>query len=261
MKNLELLYRPTVFSRKLLAEMWDGLSLMERVDLLLDSAKFKGFMGDELHMKALSDSNPVVRMLAAQCSYVSKDEEPDLHAQLKADPSPLVRAVMNGATSFFVTPDVFKRWNHIERLTHIALTDFFSGESFAEFITSGLQSQTLPEKEAAELVCEFVHNPKFSKSLTREPADGIDWYSIGQDFKAVWNLTTCTPWVVHSLIAWEYPLEIGDNSVTVEMINRTHDGVIKALIWRQYKPLLEFIKNKPKQFSEGVLKEVELASQ
>ena len=260
MKNFELFFRQTTFSEMLLVEIWDGLSLMERIELLIYFVESGRFLNDELKIKALSDSNPVGRMLAVQCSNICQDKKPDLYSRLKEDPSALVRAVATaGVGSFFVIPDVFKSWNHIERLTHIALSDSFSGESLAEFIISGLQSQSLLEKEAAELVCEFVQNPKLTKGLGREPVDGLDWYSIGKEFKAIWNLTTCTPWFVHSSIARKYPLEIGDNFIPVETINRMKEGAIKNLIWRQYKPLLKLIEKNPKQFSEGVLKELELA--
>src|SRR6266702_1351842 len=63
-QRFELLLRDTPFCSALLAEVWDGLSTMERIDLLLHSVESRLSLSKELKAKALSDPSPVIRMLA-----------------------------------------------------------------------------------------------------------------------------------------------------------------------------------------------------
>ncbi len=255
--NLELLLRPTTFSSTILAEMWDGLGLLERVSVLLRFLEeSRGLFGEKMKIKVLNDPSPVVRMLAVRCCHIIEEYEPDLYAKLKADPSALVRAAMNSDVPLF-DKEEFGLLSHIERLGVIALSDYVWEEEFAEFIVDGLQSAALQEKEAAELVVEFVRNPKLLHGKNREPEDGLDWYSMNKAFEAIWNLTTCTPARVHHAIAWEYPLEIGDSVIPDEMLNRMSKHAIKALVWRRYKPLLELIESAPERFSEEIKQAVQ----
>lgn len=254
-EHIELFFRPTVFSQTILAEIWDALSLLERINLLLCLRGSSGLMVKELRIKTLKDPSPVVRMLAVKCTYISEDDEPELYAGLKADPSALVRAaVTQQHISYFITAENLGPLSHIERLGLIALSDSLNEEDFAQFIVDGLRNQTLPEEEAAELVCEFVRNPNLSAGFDREPADGLDWYSMQKDFEAIWDLTTCTPPRVHQAIAWEYPLEVCDNSISDEMLNRMNESVIEALVWCRYRPLLKLLESTPERFSDKIKK-------
>lgn len=278
MKRHELFNRQTIFSRTLVAEMWDGLSLLERVDFLLNLVELRqSLMDNELRSKVLNDPNPVVRMLAVKCNYISEDKEPDLYAQLKADPSAVVRVAL--LTGFCRD---LKPLSHAERLGVIALSEKLSDiKDFAEFIVNGLQGgqtlneaeagveglrldctgselqrgQTLSEAEAAELVREYVLNPKLAEHLGNEPVDAYDMVTKGKIFEAIWNLTTCTWGKVHSAIAEYYPMRTIDCSISEAMIERFNDNVLGILVYRQYRPLLELIKNKPERFSKEVKKD------
>lgn len=260
-KHFELLYRATPFCRALLSESWDKLSTTERIGLLLHFDQASLSISDELFKKAINDPILIVRMLAVKNYYVSEQEEPDLYKKIISDESPFVRAAIRGGR-FILDFEEIKQLSHIEKLGFLALTDSISEESFGEFIINGLDSKTLSEDEAAELIIEVVRNPRLTQNLDREPMDGIDWYSIKKDFEAIWNLTTCTPSKVHSVIAWEYPLNTTDyDTIPDEMLARMSDYALEALAYRQHKPLLQQIEKNPKQFSEKVVKSAQSGSE
>lgn len=251
-KHFELLLRQTRFSKALLVEIWDGMTLMERIDLLLYLGQF-GSAPKELLKKAVEDSNPVIRMLAVKSSYISERDEPELYSKLRADKSLFVKAALSDTEIFTYAEDT-PPLSHMERLGIIALSTVISEEFFANYITEGLQGNKISEDEAAELVTEVVRNPKFIRGLDREPTDGLDWYSIRKDFEAIWNLTTCTPIKVHHVIAWEYPLKISDiDFVPDALLDRMSQHALEAVAFRQHIPLLIRIKNNPDQFDKKIL--------
>jgi hypothetical protein len=251
-KHFELLLRRTRFCGAILFEIWDGLTLNERIDLLLHLGQF-GSAPKELLKKAVEDSNPVIRMLAVKSGYISEGYEPELYSKLRTDKSPFVKAALND-TGFFTNTEDEPPLSHMERLGIIALSTVISEESFANYITEGLESKKISEDEAAELVTEFVRNPNYIKSLYREPMDGLDHYTIHKEFEAIWNLTTCTPIKVHSVIAWEYPLEISDvDFVPDELLDRMSQYALEAVAFRQHIPLLKRIEENPDQFDKKIL--------
>jgi hypothetical protein len=252
-KHFEILLRPTWFCRKLLVEIWNDLNTSERIDLMLHF----GSLPAELKEKALNDSNPVIRMLAAKACDISESSDPELYEKLKADKSPFVRATLYTKglfpDSFEYELDALIKLSHVERLGAIALSDFISGKPFAKFICEGLQNQSFSEKEAAQLVIEFVRNPKLNRGMERESLDGMHWHTRKGNFDAIWNLTTCTTPKVHLIIALEYPLKFGfSNTIPEEMFERMSKESLRQLVWRGHKPLLKLIEENPEQFDEEI---------
>jgi hypothetical protein len=255
MKYLEFLLRETIFCRTVLSESWDTLSGSERIELLLHLWAHDSSILDDLASKACADRNPVIRMLAAKCSYISKQESPELYAKLMSDDSPLVRAAMKGRR-LSVRRRELEPLSHLERLGVIALAEGIDEVSFAEFIEESLRDHTLSEDEAAVLMIEFVRNPNVVRSIEREPLDGMDWYTMGKQFEAIWRLTTCTPATVHRDLAWEYPLRFGadlsGSTIPDKMLNNMSKTALEALAYRQHKPLLEKLKKSPENFDDAI---------
>lgn len=130
-KHFELLLRETPFCRALLAEVWDGLTTKERIDLLLHFADPLGSgVPKEVQAKALDDQSPVVRMLAAKHIYERVD--PELYAKAAADHSAFVKAAVKGIAR--EDPEHMLSMSQLERLGAIALSAGVDGESFAKFI-------------------------------------------------------------------------------------------------------------------------------
>jgi hypothetical protein len=214
-------------------------------------------LSDELKNKALSDSNPVIRMLAVKNSHISESDEPELHAKLKSDKSPFVRAAMHARNILAFPYDLndLRNLSHIERLGAIALSDSISETNFAKFIIEGMKNQLFSEKEAAELVLEFVRNPNLHRGLKIKPSDGMDWHSRKENFEAIWNLTTCTSPMVHIPIAAEYPIVWGDNDTFPnDIFGRMNQEALMEIVWRGYKPLIDKINKNPERFNEEIQK-------
>ena len=184
----ELLFRETVFSSELLVDIWDSLTTLERIEV---ANKLKS-MPKRLLSKAINDPNPVVRMLAGRNNTISKDNASDLYEKLLADTSPIVKAGIMSKSFLFDTKTLIPL-SHVARLGVIALTDGLPGKSFSEFILGGLKSKLFTETEAGELVIEFVRNPALTRNMLREPIDGMDDHMMGENFKAIWELTVTTP--------------------------------------------------------------------
>lgn len=263
-KHFELLLRRTRFGHAILNEAWDGLTVKERIELLLHLIPL-GSSPRELITKALNDPSPVVRMLAVKGSCISK-QDPDLYAKVQSDPSPLVRAALalNDGGLIFDLKGLLSM-PQIERLGVIALSDpSIDGENFAQFIVDNLQNKAISESEAAELVDEFVRNPHAIFEVEAEPIDikdGIEWYSRNKGFTDIWNLTTCTPFPVHRAVAWKYPLYTGDgDTIPDEMLGRMSVQALEALVFRGHKPLLDRLEKNPEQFDERVRKAIEAAA-
>lgn len=250
-KHFELLLRPTSFGTFLLTEVWDDLNTLERIDLMtsLDC------IPNELVDKALKDSNPVIRMLALWICGFSEEHDVDWDQVLEADKFPFISAALH-ARRFFPTPpalDDFIKLIHIQRLGAIALSDCISEKHFAKFICEGLQKKLFSEKEAAELVFEFVKNPWLNRELRSGPLNGDDWHTKSKDFEAIWNLTTCTPPEVHYAIAAEYPFEWGlQDTIPRKILDRMSQDALEALAYRGYEPLLKLIKQNPKRYDKKV---------
>lgn len=259
-RYFELFLRRTTFSQTLLAEIWDGLTTKERVEVLLHPT-LKNLWPPELAMKAASDSNAAVRMLSVR--WISEKDDPESYAKLKLDESPLVRAaIAEGRFGLLADPEKLLPLSQIERLGVVALSSTFGigEEPFAKFIVDSLQNHALSESEAAELLCEFIRNPRTAFSVERQPLDGMDWHSIRRAFEAIWNLTTCTPIPVHHTIAWEYPLQTGHGDlIPAEMFTRMSVEALSALVFRGHKPLLDQIMKTPESFDEHVREAVEAA--
>lgn len=256
-RHFELLLRRTTFGHALLNEVWNGLTVKERIELLLHLVHL-GAAPPELMTKALNDQNPVVRMLAVKGSHMSKQETPDLYAKVQSDPSPLVRAALalNDGGFIFDLKELLSM-PQIERLGVIALSEpSIDDEQFAKFVIDSLQDKVLSEPEAAELVYEFVRNPHTIFGVKTEPIDikdGLEWYSKNKGFTDIWNLTTCTPFPVHRAVAWEYPLYTGDgDTIPDEMFGRMSVKAIEALVFRGHKPLLDRLEKTPEQFDERI---------
>ncbi len=254
--HFEILLRETSFGDKMLASLWDALDTGRRIDLLLHVHKRRSGVPREILEKAIIDANALVRMLAVKGSYIRKEDTPELYAQLENDTSPFVRAAMR-SRKFVLDISDLEPLSHDERLGLIALADVLSEEAFAKFISEGVKNETLSEHDAAELVLEFVRNPAMSRIITRKPQDGLDWYGLNRDFEAIWNLTTCTPWPVHLVIAREYPLRTGENpdwdhALPDGMIEKMSKEALKALACRQYRPLLKKLKEAPEKFDKEI---------
>jgi hypothetical protein len=259
MKYLEFLLRRTSFCRTVLSESWDILGGSERIELLLHLWAQDSGVPEDLPSKACTDPNPVIRMLAAKCSYVSEQEFPELYVKLMNDDSPLVRAAMKGGGLSVRRRDL-EPLSHIERLGVIAMAEHIDEESFAEFIEESLKDHSLAEDEAVVLVIEFLRNPNVVRNIESEPLDGMDAYTIRQQFDAVWRLTTSTPPNVHRDLAWEYPLHLGGDlsgptipaTIPAEMLNYMSKTALEALAYRQHELLLEKLKTSPEKFDEEI---------
>lgn len=255
-KDWEFLFRKTTFCRALLSEAWDALNGGQRIELLLQLGAQSVVLPETLQSKAFADPNPVVRMLAVKYSYIVKGDSPGLDTKLMGDVSPFVRAVMKAET--VVDSDVLKPLDHIERLGVIALTDTVDDTSFAEFIVESLKNHSISEHEADELVTEFVHNPNLVRIVERKVDDGLDWYMIKKNFEAIWQLTTCTPPVVHREIAWKYPLFTGSrDTISDELLDHMSKLTLGALAFRQHKPLLKRLQTYPERFGEDIHRSAE----
>ena len=153
-KHLELLLRDTPFCRELVAELWDGLSTFERIDILIQL----GSIPKELFKKAFNDTNSVVRMLAVKSFYIDQSEEPELYEKVKADVSPFVKAATK-EKGIGLDLEEMRSLSQIEKLGVVALSDSILDESFAAFIVKGIDNKIISEDEASALVFEFVGNP------------------------------------------------------------------------------------------------------
>lgn len=252
-KHFELLFRPTWFCSAILAHTWDVLNTSERIILMIYLIK-NGSIPDNLKTKALKDSNPIIRMLAVKGSHISEEDDPELFTALQNDESPFVRAAMQ-ADDFFDFARLIPL-SHIERLGVIALSKHINAGEFAKFIFDGLQNNLISEKEATKLIIEFVRNPNLHKGLEYEAYDGMDWHTKKENFEAIWNLTTCTPPIVHFIIAEEYPLKTSDNdTIPKKILEQMNQDILEILIWRGCEPLLELIEKNPERFDEEIKKE------
>jgi hypothetical protein len=257
-KIFELLLR----RKTLLSQIWECLNTLDRVELLLRFAHDKRIPPVSIQTQAVQDANPVVRMLAAHNkSYFFERGNPEMHAKLLEDKSPLVQAAMNADIDF---KDLFKL-SQLERLGVISLSSSINEEKFAAFIVDSLQKQLMTEEEAASLLVELVRNPNLKPWKLNEGEcfeDGLMWHTNWAQFKAIWNLTVCTPPKVHMVIAWEYPLETGgDDSIPEEMLYQMSEDALEALIWRLHKPLIDLVKKTPERFTEKIHKAISTSTE
>jgi len=259
----ESIFRGTSFSDELILNMWDDLNTGQRIDFLLTTKEQGKSLSRTVAKKATTDPNPVVRMLGVKLGVISSVEDPDLYSQLSNDPSPLVRGAVKG--QFFLASrndlDKFLSLSHAERLVVIGLEDHLGApvvlpKILASFILDGLAAQTVSEEEAADLIMEFVSNPCQIQTTQYTPLDGLDSYAESQQFEAIWNLTTCTPWIVHSSIAYKYPLWRSDQyrraTFPEEMLKRMSIDALQVIADRQYEPLLKILKEEPEAFPDKV---------
>jgi len=257
-KHFELLLRRTPFCTSLLSQVWDGLSTLERIDLLLHFIETGTTISEEIMTKAIGDPNPVIRMLTIKCSSISEHDDSGLFEKIKSDSSPLVKVALQEQPLLFDV-DKILQFTHIEKLGLIAFSNYISGESFAELIVQGLQNNKISEDEASEIVLEFIRNPKLIENVKREPIDGLDDYTLNKDFAAIWGLTTCTSPRIHNVIAWEYPLSIVDKGTFPdEMLDRMSKNALVALIWRNHAPLFKCISEFPERFDKDIHANVKL---
>lgn len=248
--------RDTPFSRVLVAELWDNLSSLERIDILTQL----GSIPTGLFKKAFNDTSPVVRMLAVKSFYLDQGEEPELYEKIRSDRSPLVQAAIQ-ETEVGLDLEEMGSLSQIEKLGVVALSGSILDESFADFIIKGISNQIISEQEASALVFEFVRNPHCKFAIERESLDGLDNYSLNKGFNDIWNLTTCTSRKVHHAIVWEYSLTTGDgDTIPEEMLNRMSNETLEALVWRNHKPLLDLVKKNPKKFDNKIVGAVETNS-
>lgn len=261
-KYLELLLRRTSFSEALLSHLWDSLDEIQRIELLLQFTFKQEAVPRDIQVKAVQDKSPIVRMLSARStSFFFERDNPELHGKLLSDSSSFVKAAMN------LSIDVadLLQLTHLERLGVIALSTSIDEEKLANFILNSLEKQLMTETEAASLVVEFVRNPRLKPIILGDGQyfeDGLLWHTNWSQFKAIWNLTTCTPPKVHHVIAYEYPLTTGqDDPIPEEMIYRMSEDALVAIVWRQHKPLLDLIEKNPEHFNERVHDAVRLASE
>jgi hypothetical protein len=254
--KFELLLRQTPFCEALLAEAWDSLSTKDRIELLLQYSESDKSAPKGVVVKALIDANPLVRMLGARVtSFFFERDNPEMQQKLLADTSPFVKSTLHVGAD----PSELNRLSQFERLGAIALSNSINvnEESFANFITSSLQSRSISEEDAAELVIEFVRNPKLKTLELGEGEyfeDGLTWHTNLKQFEAIWNLTTCTPRKVHKVIAWEYPLKTGQlyDTIPEDLLYRMSEEALEALIWREHKPLLDLIEKNPDRFKTKI---------
>jgi len=213
-----------------------------------------GSIPDNLKVKALKDSNPIIRMLAVKGSHISEKDAPELYTDLKDDESPFVRAAMHAC--FIIDPEALIPLSHIERLGVIALSEGIYEVEFAKFIFEGLQNNLISENEATQLIVEFVRNPNLHKGIEDKAYDGFDWHTKKETFEAIWNLTTCTPHSVHYIIAAEYPLKTGNNdTIPRKFLKQMSKDTLKILVWRGCEPLLELIEKNPELYDKEIKEE------
>jgi hypothetical protein len=253
-KHFELLLRKTSFCNLLLCQTWENLNTIERIELLLHLTKENLVISKDLLVKAIEDKNPVVRMLTVKCSHISEDDDPELYAKIKSDQSSVKAALHD---DYLPDEEELFQLTHIERLGVIALAKHISGETFTKIIINGIRTQSISEDEARELVVEFVRNPNIIGDLKYEPMDGLDWYTQRKEFESIWRLTTCTSPKVHNVVAWEYPLVLGeDNTFPDDMLDSMSNTALTALVWRRYAPLLKRISEFPERFDSKIHDEV-----
>ncbi len=255
-EHFELLLRQSPFCRAMLSDVWEALNSGQQIDLLLHLSRQSTGIPRNLQLRATQDANPVIRMLAVRCSYVSAEHTPGLYSRLINDPSPLVRAEIKRHDRHFIDARDFASLSQEERLGVVALSDSLYERALAEFVTEGLVKKILTEHEAVELVVEFMRNPSFVRNLERDPGDGLDRGTMRENFEAIWNLTTSTPPRVHKVIAWEYPLRTArgvlPHTIPDEMLERMSTEALQALAFRGYEPLLDRINKTPDKFDQKV---------
>jgi hypothetical protein len=203
--------------------------------------------------KAANDSNSIVRMLAVKDGYLAEEDNPELYIRLTNDDSPLVRAALKADGGRCLWNLDLLSLSQVERLGVIALAHIFNQETFIAFISDGLSENLLSEDEAAELVTEYILNPKLVKCSIRE-----DWdisSTKRKEFEKMWNLTTSTSPKVHSTIAWEYPTKTDGalgHSIPDEMLERMSPYALEALAYRQFGPLFKKLTETPEKFDQSI---------
>ena len=253
MEKLDILFRKSSFSFYLLEQVWPDCSTLEKLQIINKISQEGGNFTDELLALALDDNNPVVRILAASCSHISVYDKPVLHAKAGKDPSSLVRVARDyvGSLPSFSIREL-PYLNHKERLAFIALNDHIPEVQFASFIEESLNSNSINEKEAAECIWEYLQNPKCIE-IIRDENNVYSDYPFLQGFRAIWNLTTCTPEPVHTNLAWNFPMFRGGiDRIPDEILDKMSQTALSALAFRQYAPLLERIEKYSDKYSDQI---------
>ena len=253
-KNFEILQRGTKFSKLIFEEIWEFLSSSERIYLMMDFEDLE----EGIIEKALEDPNPYIRMLAVKATLIDENNNPEKYNKIKKDESYIVQIALKRQKGLFIDANKLKSFDHAERLGIIALSaDGLSEESFAEFICEGLKGNLFSEREAREMLMEYLRNPNLvNKEIGYIPDDNPGYWicSTENKFNAIWNLTTCTPPNVHYIIANEYPLYLSNgHTIPDKILRNMSDDALERLIWRRYEPLINDINKNFESYSEKVV--------
>jgi hypothetical protein len=246
--RFEIFLRGTEFSATILEQLWLEMSTFEKVDFMLDCKQNRRYLPKKINMMALGDGSALIRMLASKLAHQPTEAEAKLINNAETDPNTFVRASC-GFCHFEKIIDL----PHDERLARVALTDMgLFGNHFADFITDNLTNGKLAEKEAMELVDEFVNNPAAARYLE---VDDSSECAIYRDFNAIWNLTLLSP-ALSDKIIWKYPLVSGDGgTIPSEVLDKMSTDQMSKLIWRGYKPLIQAINKNPRGFDKKLVKD------
>jgi hypothetical protein len=255
-KTFELLLRQTEFSKIIFKEIWDFLSSSERIYLMMNFEDLE----EGIIEKALEDPNPFIRMLAVKATCIDENDNPKIYNKINKDESYIVQMALKRQKGLFSDANKLKSFDHAERLAIIALSeDGLSEESFAEFICEGLKGNLFSEREAREMLMEYLRNPNLvNKDIPYIPDDNPGYwiFSAEKNFDAIWNLTTCTPPDVHYLIANIYPLYLSNgHTIPDKILKNMSDDALERLIWRGYEPLINDINKNFERYSDNIKKE------
>lgn len=248
MKISDYLSRQTVAGNILAIEYWAILSTKERIEFLEETKS----ASQELLLLAYSDSNPLIRMIAAKKFGVLKVERSIEPTQFTA---PLVKAaIASDLGLIFSFSKVMETLTHSERVVAICLSESVDVPELVAFIRTGVESSKLSENEAREILGEVCNNPLLLRrySDNRMPEHGLDWYSLRTDFESVWTLTIELPDSVSKPIAWSFPMASTVCEIPKSLLSKMRPATLQVLAYRQYQPLLDLLKEVPDKFPQSI---------
>ena len=221
--HLLQLLKPTKSNIDKLIAAWDGLSVESQIFLLeeLGKANLPTYLNNKIGIKALESTNSYVRYLGARGLHLGSGSDLDeaenaAKQKIEADPDPLVKySLLEHDSLFMESPERFCNLPHEARLARIR-SMVGQGKEFAEIISHIIENQlktgSISEIEVYEMLSEYVTGKWFKRIYCRDyiVEDFLEYGSLTEDIKALWNLVLRLPVGVSRIFIESLPPIDGD---------------------------------------------------
>lgn len=287
-KIVEELARNTPLSERLITEAWPDLSTESRLQII--QASVDAHLGSApiwLSILAVKDEAPIVRWWAARLTlfkrpppadggegaqdpfaflFANTDDERQLVARAKADPSDLVQVCADmGDTLSYGTLSTSTQFRRLAFLRGLTMRDL---GSFVQWLDMAVDAD-VPDQELGECAEEFFALPRVQRDLKRDPddfRDGMDAYHAGKGIETGWRVVKKAGPILQRNLMYVMPTRMGLGRITPDELAQMPEAVLSAFPYRsdqskEIAAVIALMREHPERFPEEAIRSLERADE